>query len=185
MSTFLSQAFGALVKPFQWWVVIAPWEAALRVRWGRHVKVLAAGIHFRIPFIDRIFAQSTRLRTVTDSGITVTTQDRKTAVLSIGVEYRIADIHAVYRHLAAPEATLLSRCAQAINTFASQHDADAITGTGVECGMGEAAPWDRWGLADVRVMVLSFSMAKPYRFLMNDYRNYGGLADIEKSSGLR
>lgn len=56
-----------------------PWEAALRVRLGRRVVMLGPGFHLRIPFLDRTFVRSVRLRTISDSGQTVVTQDGDTA----------------------------------------------------------------------------------------------------------
>ena len=47
---------------FRWWVIVQPWESCLRVRLGRHVALLAPGVHWRIPYVDQAYRQSVRLR---------------------------------------------------------------------------------------------------------------------------
>ena len=61
---WLSTIVRSLWRPFQWWVVVAQWELGLRIRLGKKTKALNPGIHFRIPFLDRIYIQSARLRTI-------------------------------------------------------------------------------------------------------------------------
>ena len=62
------ETFTALLKQigqiFRWWVIVAPWEQGLRVRAGKHVLLLKPGLHVRIPYIDQVFIQSSRLRIV-------------------------------------------------------------------------------------------------------------------------
>ena len=81
--SWLSSVFG-FFKSFQLWVTVAPWEMGLRVRLGKTATVLCPGPHWRIPFLDRMFVQQVRLRSLGIGGQTVTTKDGKplSAVIS-------------------------------------------------------------------------------------------------------
>ena len=50
------------LKALQMWVTIAPWEQGLRVRLGRRVKLLGAGVHLRLPVLDVLYIQTVRTR---------------------------------------------------------------------------------------------------------------------------
>ena len=80
--SWLSSIFG-FFRSFQCWVTVAPWEAGLRVRYGTKAFLLNPGLHWRIPFLDRIFIQPVRLRTIEPPTITLTTKDGK--MLSIKI----------------------------------------------------------------------------------------------------
>lgn len=61
----MNELFGAIFRffrQFQIWVVVAPWEQAVRVRLGKHLSVLNAGVHLKLPFADLVYLQSVRLR---------------------------------------------------------------------------------------------------------------------------
>src|SRR3990167_3994979 len=105
--TWLSQIFG-FFRVFQFWITIAPWEQALRVRFGKTAIPLGPGVHLRIPFTDRIFVQSCRVRPIFDTGQTITTKDGKVLTISVVVTYAITDILKLFQTVSNPEAMLLS-----------------------------------------------------------------------------
>ena len=59
----IRELFAQLSNVLTWVVVVAPWEQALRIRWGKTATLLKGGVYLRIPFIDRIYRQSVRKRT--------------------------------------------------------------------------------------------------------------------------
>jgi regulator of protease activity HflC (stomatin/prohibitin superfamily) len=176
---WLSQLFG-LFKAFQFWIVIAPWEAGLRVRVGKHATVLPPGIHLRLPFIDRIFTQAVRLRTITDSGQTMTTKDGKTLTVAVAVSYAIGDIKKLYESVSNPESTLLSQ----VQGFVAQVVADAhsalLRPEMIERVVAEKLPATEWGLSQVRLMVTTFAFARTYRLLNYEYRSLSAANELEK-----
>lgn len=105
---YVSQIIEFLQRFFIWWVTIMPWEEAVHVRVGTRVSILQAGIHLRIPFIDRIYIQTTRLRVTQGPPQTVTTSDGKALTLVACLGYSIIDIRKVYMNLFQAEATLVN-----------------------------------------------------------------------------
>lgn len=175
-------------KPFQWWVVIAPWEQGLRVRLGRVAAMLKPGIHFRIPFLDRVYAQSVRLRTLIESNITSTTSDGKSITFTLAVEFRIHDIQELFNALSNPDSTIGSRAVSAATQFVSTNERVSLTpqSVGDEATKGVCIG-EEWGLSDVRCTVMALSETRVYRFISADYRTGGGLfnLDDDEQVGLR
>lgn len=58
------------------WIVVPPWEIAVRVRLGKTATALQPGPHLRLPLLDHITNVNTRLRVTTCPPITVATETR-------------------------------------------------------------------------------------------------------------
>lgn len=54
-----------------------------------------SGLHFKVPFVDRITTLSTELRTADVNGIEVTTQDAQRAVVDIDIQYSVLPENAI------------------------------------------------------------------------------------------
>jgi regulator of protease activity HflC (stomatin/prohibitin superfamily) len=180
--TWLSQLFG-FFRAFQIWIVIAPWEAALRIRLGKRVTVLSSGIHFRIPFLDRIFVQSVRLRTVSDSGQTITTKDGKMLTLAVAVSYEIDDIKKLYLTVNTPETTLLNQIQGVIAEFVAVRQSSEISPSTIEYHVTKKVKHCDWGLSSVKVMVTTYAFVKVYRLLNYEYRRTSSADKLEPDSG--
>jgi hypothetical protein len=175
---WLSQIFG-FFKSFQFWIVIAPWEAGLRVRLGKSADVLEPGPHVRLPFIDRMFVQSTRLRTISDSGQTMTTKDGHIVTLCVALNYSIADIKRLYLAASNPESTLLHQVQGLVAQFISITRREDLTPAAIEADVLDKMPATDWGLKDVRLMVTSFAFVKVFRIMSNDYRSLSPANELE------
>lgn len=185
---WLNTILQAFAKPFQWWVVVAPWERGLRVRLGKVAADLAPGIHLRIPFLDRILLQSIRLRTVFMSGLTVTTADGHPIIVSIAIDFAITDLRQMFDSLSAPDVTLRYRAAAAVADYLSRKCKAEISALGIERAANEAMDQFGCGLGLIRVRVTMFSYARTHRIIMNDYSDGAGLFhgfDAEPTSGPR
>jgi regulator of protease activity HflC (stomatin/prohibitin superfamily) len=178
---WLSQIFG-LFKSFQCWIVIAPWEAALRVRFGKHATVLGPGPHLRIPFVDRIFVQSVRLRTISDSGQTMSTRDGKQLTLAVAVSYAIGDIRQLYMTVSNPESTLLNQIQGVIAEVIANEDSERLTPRLIEERATAKMPSSDWGLVQVRVMVTTFAYVKTYRLMNYECRVLSNVNDLEQTT---
>lgn len=174
----LSQIFG-LFKAFQLWIVIAPWEAALRVRLGRDAVILSPGPHWRIPFLDRIFVQSVRLRTISDSGQTMATKDGKVLTIAVAVSYAIDDIRKLYLTVSNPESTMLLQMQGMIATVVANTDSAALSPLILEELVTRRMPSTEWGLSQVRLMVTTFAYVKVYRLLNYEYRSLSSANELE------
>lgn len=164
MTSWLTPLAHAFAQPFKWWFVVAPWEQALRIRLGKRAVLMGPGIHFRLPFLDRVYRQSMRLRTIRDEGQTMTTADGRVLTISVGVEFEVADLRRLYESLANPEVVLLVRVrsvlAQEITTTHSSELTPASLQRAFE------VPRD-WGLKSVRVFVVGFAYTRTYRLIQS------------------
>lgn len=174
---WLATFFRNIGRPFQWWVVLAPWEHGLRIRLGRVSKELGPGIYFRIPFLDRIYVQSVRLRTLTDTNSTTMTADGKAATFSIAVDLAIGSMRTLFDSLAAPECTVLTIALSFITADIGERQSSELTADGIgrtataylrdTCG--------DVGLTDIEVRITSLALVRTYRIVNNGYRESGGL----------
>lgn len=162
------------------WVAITPWEQALRVRLGKRVTLLTAGLHWKVPIIDVIYSQSVRLR-VCNFGYgrqTVTTLDGTTITFAGAVAYSIRDIERLYRTLHHAEDSLQSIARGMLAQFITSHRIlecapEEITRT---VGLALARDFEPYGLGDVSLYLTDYAVVKTYR-LVGDNGPYGnGLA---------
>ncbi|KKK49025.1 hypothetical protein LCGC14_3139220, partial [marine sediment metagenome] len=57
---WLNTLFQKIYELFNWFYTVVPWERAMRVRFGKHMKIMQPGIHVQIPFIDKVFLMNIR-----------------------------------------------------------------------------------------------------------------------------
>ena len=179
--SWLSQIFG-FFKSFQCWVTIAPWEMGLRVRLGKTATVLRPGPHLRIPFLDRIFIQPVRLRTIEPPTITLTTKDGKTLSLKIALRYQIEDILLLHLKVATPENTILTAAQHSISAFVGNNNASDITHERLcECIASTPIGKD-WGIGNVSLLILTFASCRTIRLLMQDYQTTSRTNDLSSTT---
>lgn len=175
------QLLSSVRSAVTWWVIIAPWERALRVRLGKVVKTLEPGVHSRIPGIDRIFIQPIRIRT-SDIGVqTVTTKDGKAVTVAGVVKYRVSDLEKLYNSLHDGAATITDMAASEIARFITNREFDNINPTDVEQYVARELDLGSYGLGESSVNITDFAAVRTYR-LMTDDRRYrdGGWLDMSE-----
>ncbi len=185
MTTWLTTIFHAMSQPLKWWVVVAPWEQGIRVRLGKEAIVLNPGMHFRIPFLDRIYVQSIRLRIVTSSSHTVSTLDKKAVTLKLAVRFAIRDIKQLYLSISDPEATLLNYISTLAAEYISQRHNDKLSHNGLQDYVNRGMVDKNWGLSNISASITDFAITRTYRFVMNDYEGTTGLNLDHNNHGLR
>lgn len=155
-----------------WWVIVAPWEQALRVRLGKHVTLLGTGVHLRVPGIDRIYRQSVRQRTADLRTQTLTTSDGHTVTLAGTIRYAIGDIERLYETLHHAEATIIDLAAGAIAEEVASRTRFGLAPERLAQAVNERLDLERFGLADGRVYITDFAFVRTFR-LIQDQR-WGG-----------
>ncbi len=183
---WLTQVLSAFGKPFQWWVIVAPWEQGLRVRGGKKKLLLRPGVHFRIPYWDRIYVQNVRRRIVADTNKLLMSQDKKTFCVSIAIEFAVVDIEKLYHSATNIETLLAERATEAMVTWT--HDRDACEVAPIALGDAATAALaevEAWGLTPPVVRISGFGELRTYRVVVNDFRHGAGLYDIDEVSQAR
>ena len=184
-ASWLAQITQAFSTPFKWWAIIAPWEQGLRIRGGKRAKRLNAGVHFRIPYWDRVYVQATRLRTVTATGMTMTTADGHVLTISMAVEFAIRDIEAVYGRLSNPDGMVIYRVQHAITEFIARKQRAELTPDKMAASvMLDDVPWDEWGLEQPAFRLTGFAFVRTYRLINNEYQSMSGL-DVDSPDARR
>lgn len=172
---WVSNLLKSLSKPFQWWVVVAPWEQGLRVRLGKRTTLLMPGIHWRIPYLDRLYRICTRMRMVSENGQTITTADGRVVTIGVAVEYAIADARRLFETVARPEETLLAKTQAIVADYVCRAESKGLTSKAVQEHATEHLDVGAWGLKNVKAYVLTFAFVRTYRLLQSGDQRVTGL----------
>jgi regulator of protease activity HflC (stomatin/prohibitin superfamily) len=163
----LIAALRQFLQGLRLWITVTPWEQAIRVRMGKHVKLLGPGVHTKIPFLDLIYLQSTRMRISDLPRQTLTTQDGKSITLAGQLGYEISNLQKLYCTLHHAEDTITGLSRAEIATFVSDHKMEECTQTNIECVI-EKLDLSRYGLSNVELRIIDFAVVRTYR-LIGDY----------------
>ena len=179
MLSTLFRQFGELLT---WWVMISPWEQALRVRAGKHVRRLGAGLHFRIPFLDVVMVQSVRLRVVGLSIQTVMTKDRRALTVAGALGFAVDDIEKLYQTLHHAQDTLMTMSAMAIAESAEQVNSGDLTSGQLSRSASAMIDFSAYGLSHGEVRITDFAFVRTYR-LISDSRwgQYGQALNVQST----
>jgi hypothetical protein len=161
----LLQSVLQFLRNLQLWIIVSPWEQALRVRAGKHVKLLGAGIHWKIPFLDSFYLQSVRLRISTLGRQTISSRDRQTFTLAAAMGYAIDDIQQLYNTLHHAEDTLVSLARTAIADYITLHDGADCQPPTIEKAATGTLDFKYYGLKDVRVYITEFASVRTFRLI--------------------
>lgn len=164
MLAFIKQ----FAQAFSWFVVVAPWEQALRVRLGKHIRKLDAGIYLRVPFMDRIFKQSIRRRLSLIRPQTLTTADGKVITCTGAVGFSIGNLHKLYETLESPNDTIENEVAAIISHFIGSRELIECTSLALEKFVATHLNLERYGLIGQEFYTASFATAKTFRFITGD-----------------
>lgn len=165
----LREILASFSRLFQWWVVVAPWEQALRIRGGKRSTLILPGVHFRIPFWDRIYRQSVRLRSMGVPSQTVATKDGYVVELRMVINYQIDDMEEVYKTLESPSHVLSALAASAAAKHITRCNLDECHAAEIELAASEALNLEDFGLSSgncmpVRVVDLAY-IKRTYRLI--------------------
>lgn len=156
------------VKPI---IVVNPWERGIRVRLGKHTKLLSPGWHLRIPVVDSVTMFNNRLRIASFPGQTITTVDGRTVSIAGNVGFRIEDPLAAMMSLQQPEYS----CAALVQTTAATYIAALPFEELVKGDLEEMAKTDlekvACGLAIEYVSITDFApVNRTFRILGDEWR---------------
>ena len=169
-SSLVGQTLNWIGNLFRWWIVVAPWEQAVRVRGGKTAKLLEAGVHFRIPSFDRIYRESTKLRTI-DTGVqTVSTKDNHTVTLQARIRFRVQNFLTVFQELHHAEDTLIDLAMSEIAEQIRVKTRDGLTPQTVEEAVANRLNAGKYGLTDLGVTITDFAFVRTFRLIQHDNR---------------
>lgn len=167
---------------FRWFIIVAPWEQAIRVRAGKHQRLLSAGLYLRIPFLDRIYLQSTRRRISTIAPQTITNLSGKTITLSCCVGYAIEDLMKLYEKLHDAADTIDAEVGAIVAGFVVTNEDDDCTPQILEAYVRDRLTLEEYGLRDPEFYVINWADVKTVRLLTGElkYWQNGNLLDTSR-----
>lgn len=176
MSTLLNflHRFGLL---FKWWVVIQPWDQAVRVRFGNRITLLAPGVRWAIPWVDVIYTQSVRLRVVGLPIQTVTTRDNRTISVAGAFSYQIVNLVKLYQGLHHAEESLRLMGMGAIANFVHSRDLAGCGPRDIESALGATLNVQQFGIESRGISVTNYAVVKTYRLINDQYYGTGDALD--------
>lgn len=147
--------------------LVQPWERGLRTRAGKRARVLAPGLHMKIPVIDRIEVQAVRPRAQFIGEQTLTTRDGFAVVVSSAVQYRVDDIRLLYDALHNAHDTLEQEAAAALADFIAGEARAAFDKKACERAVLArlAGDWPRYGIAALRFSIIDFTHPRALRVI--------------------
>lgn len=167
----LSDILAALRNLVTFWFTVTPWEQALRVRRGRFTQVMPPGMHLRIPFLDLVYKQPIRTRTVDVGMQTLTTLDGHAVTVASNVQYRITDLMKLYETIHSPAETIIDLTASAIADYVTSTSKEECDPQGLREYATECLHLEDYGLEGGMVNVTDFAFVPAVR-LIQDERQY-------------
>lgn len=153
-----------------------PWEQAIRVRRGKNAKLLGAGLYLKIPFVDTVYIQTTRMRMIDTPMQTMSTKDGNTITIKAAIGYTIDNIQTLYATLYHPEMTLNSMAMGAVGEFVRSTPMEEVSPTEIETFVSQKIDADKYGLKDLRFKITTFATVKTFRLIQDGSGFYEGLS---------
>ena len=182
---WLGQLFNKLGQMFNWVFIVVPWEQAIRVRMGKTITMLNAGIHFQIPFIDRVYIQNVRERVTATTSQTLTTRDGVTISLCAALRFEIVDIRPLYTRLHQANQTICQIVEGAFSEYIITNDVEACIPEKIIAFVKAQIDLSEYGLNLTALFLTDFAKVRTYRLIQGDLNRYAHAAiqtDIERRS---
>lgn len=174
-----------LFRGFAFWVVVLPWQQALRVRAGRHVRLLKQGIYLKIPVLDVVKVESVRRRTSMVPVQTLSTSDGTTVTVSAVLGYAIGDLERLFRSLHHAEDTIVQSAQGVIADEVFRQKRHELDPARLCAAASErlAEAFAPYGLSDVELHITDFAFLRAIRLIQDQRWFHGRALDTQGPTG--
>ena len=163
--TWISEILRSFAKPLQWWVIVTVWEQAVLVRLGKHTHHLMPGIHFRIPFLDRVVRVCVRERVIDVDSKTISTLDGRALTVGLSLRYSIVDLSKMVKNIARPETTVRSLAQAKAAEFVAKSNSKDVTPAEIQAYVSGELELSEWGYSAIQVYVTTCVYTRTIRLL--------------------
>lgn len=163
----IKEFFEYIFNSVKVWVIVQPWQQGLRVRCGKHILKLHGGIYLRIPYLDSIYIQETRLRVASLPIQTLTSKDLKTVTISGSIGYSITDLETLYNSLYHPETTISNMAMSEMSDFVFKNNMADINPAKIEEAVLAKLNAEDYGLKFEYFKVTSFAVVRTLRLIQD------------------
>lgn len=164
------------------WIIVQPWQQGIRVRKGKNIKKLSSGIYFRIPYLDSVYIQETRLRMVQMTMQTITSKDGNSITINSALGYSIRDIQKLYETLFHPEGTIVSLALSAVADYVYKNNYKDINPLELEKEVLKSLNADDFGLEFKHFKITNFASVRTYRLIQDNQTWVDTSTDLSKKS---
>lgn len=170
----IQQLSDLLKQLFQWWVTVAPWEQAVRVRFGKTTHLLGPGIHLNLPIIDSVYLQPIRVRAQHIFQQTITTKDGKAVSLASSLQFSITDLLTVYEKVHNAHDLLEQKVQSIVSQTVYSKSLNDLSPEIIEKNLINSLDLSQFGLTVHGFSITSFAVVKTYRLVNGDMGSYTG-----------
>lgn len=164
------------------WIIVQPWQQGIRVRKGKTIKKLSAGIYFRVPYLDSVYIQETRLRMVQMNIQTLTSKDGKEITINSSLGYSIEDIEKLYETLYHPEGTIVSLAMSAVAEYIFKNISKDMNTQAIEVYVLASLNENYYGLKLEHFKITNFAAVRTYRIIQDNQTWVDCSTDLSKKS---
>lgn len=166
---YIKDTIEYLIKLFEWWIIVQPWEEGIRVRLGKKVKHLTKGVYLKLPFVDHCYIQTVRLRVLSLPPQTVSTKDGKTLSIVVAIGYSINDINKLYQTLYHPDSTICNMVSGEIADFIYTHDLESCSPKDLQEHVISQLDSTKYGIKYEYIKIIGYAVVKTYRLLQDSH----------------
>jgi hypothetical protein len=172
--TFFEQIRQLISNLFQWWVIIAPWQQGVRVRFGKRTKLLQPGVHFKLPLFDVVYMQPIRLRAQYVGSQTMTTADGKAISLASAIQYEITDLLMLYRTLHDVHDTIEQQVQGVLGGYIYSQRLGDLKPCSAEKHLVDSLDLSQYGLKVHNFKLTNFAVVRTYRLISGEIGHFTG-----------
>lgn len=155
----------SIVRSIRPWVTVNPWEQGVRVRLGKHVTLLGAGVHLKLPGLDTVAVLPTRVRVITVPMQSVMSKDDRPVSVGIAIQYQIEDVERVFRSVHNPESTLAYWVQGVIGEEVRLLNAQDVTPEALQAAVEARMNVSEMGLGSFRVFISDLVLVRTFRLI--------------------
>mgnify|MGYP001605619022 FL=1 len=159
------------------WITVPPWERGVRVRLGKHVKLLRPGVHLVIPFVDVVDTVAVMLQIVNLPNQSLRTLDDKTVAVSAAAAYRVSDAVKLYTEVHNYDESLVNLTMGLIADYVANHSWADCALDAIQRHVSTAVRREakRWGIDIDHVYITDLCQHRALRLLTETtYKKVGG-----------
>jgi hypothetical protein len=169
----IQQLISFLKSLLTWWFIVEPWEQAVRVRFGKNVRLAHAGVHFKIPFFDVVYKQNTRRRVSSIPIQTLTSADRKCLTVHGSIGYTIKDVLKLQSTLHNAEQAVQQELAGLMSRYIAEHTAEECLPAAIVNYVSQHQQLSKYGIGDVDFFLTGYVSDLPsFRLIQDSMQSY-------------
>ncbi len=161
-----------------------PWESAVRVRGGKHVKLCGPGVHLKIPAYDSVYVHNVRRYSSTLPAITLSSADGRVFVASCMLSYVVTDVLKMHTSVNNPSGVLQQRILQKMSEFFISSSGQQVNPASLQTFVSSIKS-DDLGVGDIEVSVANFASVTTVRVINDEMHSrwHDSGPDVEKKLG--